>query len=62
MSAITDIADDYNKLDNDKKCLITDSRIIISTDVDSYEEEDSYLISNLEWVAISSKKNKGILL
>ena len=42
--------------------IITDVRIIINTDVDSYIEEHSFIISDLQWIAISSKKSKSMLL
>ena len=43
------------------KMLITDLRIIINTDEDSFEEESSFLITDIEWIMIS-EINKGLFL
>jgi len=56
------IADDYNRLDKDKKLLITDIRVILTTDSDSYTHQDTFLIGEVLWIAVSTKKKRGFLI
>lgn len=42
--------------------LITDSRVILNTDADSYQQEDTFIIKDILWLAVSAKNKKSFLI
>jgi len=46
---------------NDKKLLITDTRLIMNSDLESYKEQESFFINEILWIAVSTKSTRQIL-
>jgi hypothetical protein len=41
--------------------LITDTRVILNTNVNSYSEERSFFINEIKWIALSTKHKRSLL-